>query len=510
MKNKKLGLLLIFSFTFLFFRAADAQAQEGIIPVIKFKDADIKVVLQSIAEKATKNGKRINIVSSPKVEGFIRVSLENVDWQTALEAVLKTYEYWYIWVGDNIILVDTLENIRAREAQERERQEVETPRLQVFRLKYIDANDARNAVTPLLSPVGRASVLEMTGQAGWEFGSDVTKRARAAEGKVSRTKVLVISDISKKLDEIDKLLAEIDVMPQQVLIKAKIMEVNRDLLKDIGFDWGTGSGGASSSTMSFIDVANDDGVDRKQIAGHILGSKPSIFSAKGESNVTADNTGLKLVVKKLWGSQFEAIIHTLEEDIRTNTLSSPNILTLNNQEASILVGEKYPIVKTEISAENGAILGGSAEYRDIGIQLNVVPQICGEDENFINMIVHPAITSIGSTVSILNADEVVLASYPRITSREAETQIIIRNGEMIVLGGLLKEVKSKGTTGVPVLKDIPLLGKLFRRQSKDTEIVDLLIFLSATIVNPGDAIPEQVVDVTRVTAQFEQRADYYK
>ncbi|UCD15814.1 MAG: hypothetical protein JSV34_01840 [Candidatus Omnitrophota bacterium] len=505
--------IIYFLFSFLCFLSSVfcflSYAQEAaLIPVIKFKDADIRVVLQSISEKAVKDGKKVNILASPGVQGFVSVSLENVDWQTALDAVLKTYDYSYIWVGDSIILVDTVERIGERQAQERQRQEVEVPRLKVFKLKYLDASDASKAVRPLLSAVGRVTVLEATGQAGWEFGADVTKRSRASEGKVSRTKVLVVSDVSKKLDEVEQLLAAIDVMPQQILIKSKIMEVQRDLLRDIGFDWGTGQTGASSTTLTYVDMSSDNDEDRKQAAGHFLADQitPTLFGPRETTTLTTTNTGLKVALKKLAGTQFETIMHALEEDARTNTLSAPTILTLNNQEASILVGEKFPIVETKVSTETNQIVGGSLEgYQDIGIQLNVVPQICGDKGGYISLIIHPAVTSSSSTVAVQDSDGNTLVEYPRITTRETETQIVIKDGDTIVMGGLLREITSKQEIGIPFLKDIPFLGKIFRRETDDVAIIDLLIFVTAEILDPGQAVSEQLLDTERVMSEFKKQ-----
>ncbi|MCM8787772.1 MAG: hypothetical protein NC935_06980 [Candidatus Omnitrophica bacterium] len=484
-------------------KATKLEEKEGIIPSLKFKDADIKVVLSAIAEKATKEGKKINIVFTPKVTGLVTINLEEVDWQTALEALLKTYGYAAMYYKD-IVIIGTFEEIKEKEVQERERQGVEPPQIKVFKLKYIDANDAKRAVDPILSPAGKSSVLEITGQAGWEFGTDVTKRTRQKEGRISRTKVLLVSDISRKLSEVENLLKEIDVMPKQILINAKIMEVNRDALKDIGFDWGTGSSGASSATeFSQVTFESKDDAETKSIGGHILSGivSPSVFSPKTEG-LSIANTGLKLVFKQLTGTEFEAIIHALEEDVRTNILSAPTIITLNNQEASILVGTKYPIIKTSLSTETGQIVGGSLDiYQDIGIQLNVVPQICGESDEFINMIIHPAVTSYTQTSKVVSGTT-TLVEYPIILSREAETQILIKDGETIVLGGLLKDVKSTQQTGVPFLSKLPIIGWFFRRDTKDTEKVDLLIFITAHIVKPGEIIPETVLKTSDVTSKF--------
>jgi len=497
-RMQKFFLAFLFAFALQFGLSSFSQE---LIPVVKFKDADIKVVLQSISQKATKDGKKVNIVVSPKVEGLVTVNLESVDWQTALKGVLDAYGYSYKWVGDNIVLVATVEEIKERDLQEKERQEIEVPKLKVFKLKYLDANDAKKAIEPLLSPVGKASVLETTGQAGWEFGDDVAKRKRVEEGQISRTKTLVVSDISKNIDEVEKLLKEIDIMPKQVLIKARIMEVNRDLLRDIGFSFGTGTTGASSSTFAF-DQLNLNAKNTKTLGGHSLESvTPSVFTPKA-TGLTSNNTGLKIDFKKLTGAEFEVVMHALEEDVRTNTLSAPSILTLNNQEASIMVGTKFPILKTQVSEQSSQIIGGSLErYQDIGIQLNVVPQACGENDEFINMIVHPVVSSQNGTTKI-QSGTTTLAEYPIILTREAQTQLVVKDGETIVMGGLLKEVVGKEKTGIPVLKDLPWIGWAFRRDTHDVEKIDLLIFLTVDILKPGEEIPPETVNARTVISKL--------
>lgn len=484
------------------------EAEEGTIETLKFKDADIRIVLQAVAEKVSKEGKKLNIVTTPSVQGLVTVNLQNVDWQTALKVITTTYGYGYKWIGDNIILISTLDEIKERDTKERELQGIETPLVRVFKLRYLDASDAKKAVDPLLSPLGRSSVLELTGQAGWEFGTDVTKRARSKEGKVSRAKILLVSDVTKKLDDVENLLKQIDVSPKQILIKSRIMEVNRDLLRDIGFDWGSGTSGASDLNITQLPLASKNDAVTKNLGGHMftLGNftTPSVFGPK-TTGLNINTAGLKMVFRQLVGTELEVILHALEEDTRTNTLSAPTILTLNNQEASILVGRKYPIVEMSVSTQTNQIIGGSLEeYRDIGIQLNVVPQICGEAEDFINMIIHPAVTTYAQTVKVTSQSGTTLVEYPIIETREAETQIVVRDGETIVLGGLLKDVKSKQEVGVPILSKIPIIGAIFRRNTRDTEKIDLLIFITAKIVKPGDILPQEITNGATVCSEFKK------
>jgi general secretion pathway protein D len=278
-------------------------------------------------------------------------------------------------------------------------------------------------------------------------------------------------------------------MPQQVLIETKIMEVNRDVLRDIGFDWGLGSrGAAQTSTVSTTALTKTDvGNKVHALGGHSLSglNSPSVFSPKDStmSGVEPFDVGLELLWQKIGGTEFEAILHALEEDVSTNTLSAPRILALNNQEASIIIGTRYPILATTVSGTDSTTTTVSLDYyQDIGIQLNVVPQIGAN--NYINMVLHPAITE---QINVLGTNQ-----YPIINTREAETRVVMKDGETIVIGGLLKDVKAKGITGIPILSKIPFLGVFFRRETVDTQKIDLLIFITANIIKEGQFTPQEI------------------
>jgi type II secretory pathway component GspD/PulD (secretin) len=290
---------------------------------------------------------------------------------------------------------------------------------------------------------------------------------------------------------------QLDVMPQQILIEARIMEVNRDKLKDIGFDWGTGSGGAESTTITMTPTAKREGVDVTQIGGHMLGDQitPSVFGPKESATLTTANTGLRVLFKRLTGAQFEVLLHALEEDVHSNTLSAPRIMTLNNQEATILVGTRYPILKTDTTgAGSTAVTNVTLDYyQDIGIQLNVVPQV--GMNNYINMVIHPAVSAYTTSDTAITT-----AKYPIIDVREAETRILMKDSETVVIGGLLKDVKSKEIIGIPFLSKIPILGIFFRRETIDTQKIDLLIFITAHIVKEGEFSAEEI-------AKLEERLD---
>jgi type IV pilus assembly protein PilQ len=452
---------------------------------LDFKEADIRNVLKIISYKSN-----VNIVTTPEVMGNITIRLVDVPWEKALDVILRTYGFGYERVG-NIITVAPIEKLTTQKKQEAELAQIQPTATEVFNLKYIDAQDAKKALEPQLSPRGKITVLEMTGQEGWEFGgTELGKRKRSLETKKSRSKILIVSDVPPSLNKIKEVVEQIDIIPQQILIETRLMEVSRDKLKDIGFDWGTGTAGAWTYTSAPTDLSLDS-KDKSSIAGRNLGSEftPSIFGpleGTGSTGLPGSypyKAGLEILFKKLTGTQFEMILHALEEDAHTNTLSAPRIMALNNQEASILVGTRYPILKTEVSGTEYAITKITLDYyQDIGIQLNVVPQISANDH--INMVIHPAVSSYTSTITT--------NEYPIIQIREAETRVLMKDGETLVIGGLLKDVKSKEVIGIPFLRDIPILGALFRREIEDKGKIDLLIFITARIVKEGELTPEEI------------------
>lgn len=317
---------------------------------------------------------------------------------------------------------------------------------------------------------------------------------------MARSKIIIISDISPVLDKIKEVIEKIDVKPLQVIIETRIMEVSMDKLKDIGFDWGTGQNGATSTTIVSTPTEKDNsGNTVSQVGGFAMGSQgsPAGFSPKASSiggTTSTFNTGLKVLFQRLTGTQFEVMLHALEEDVNTNTLSAPRILALNNQEATILVGTRYPILKQDTTTSGSTPVTSVTldYYQDIGIQLNVVPQVGAN--NYINMIVHPAVTSYTQTLGTSPA------LYPIIETREAETRILMSDGETIVIGGLLKDIKIKNRQGIPFLSRIPILGVLFSRDTYDTGKIDLLIFITSRIAKEGELSAEEI-------AKLEERLD---
>lgn len=474
-----------------------AAAEESAV-TLDFKDADIQNVLRVLAYKSG-----VNIVASKEVVGTVTIRLVDVPWEQALSVILSTYGFAYEREG-NIITVSTMETLKLRRENQRQLADIEGVTSRVFNLKYIDASDAKKMLEAQLSPQGKISVMEVTGQKGWEFGvptagGSTTEAGGKAERerRAARSRSLVITDTPTYLDRIEKILKDMDVKPNQILIEARIMEVSRDALKDLGIEFSTGQrlethGVDRTAGRVNVGDAHHEGTITGRVysetdSNQLYTFTPANFVPRA-TGLTPYNAGLEFLFRRLVGREVEIMVHALEEDIRTNTLSAPRVLTLSGQEAEIMVGEKYPIIETNVSGTSGTTTTTLAYYQDIGIQLYVVPQISGE-EQYINMIIHPVISSFTQTVSANN--------YPRLVTREAETQVLMYDGETIVIGGLLKDVKSQGKIGIPILSDIPIIGSIFTRRTNDIEKIDLLIFITARIVRPGELTEREMAMVKK-------------
>ena len=452
--------------------------EEAVLPPAKetitldFKEADIRDVLKVIAYKSG-----VNIVASPEVAGTVNVRITDVPWEKALDVILKSYGYAYD-KQENIIMVAPLEKLTAQRKMEQDLAQVQPTVTEIVNLRYIDAGDAKKAIGPQLSPRGR-----VTGQAGWGFGGAFSEKRSRTGQTTSRSRTMIVSDIPPVLEKISEVLVKIDVKPKQVLIETRIVEISHDKLKDIGFDFGTGPAGSAATEEAEMVAMTRNILTGSNVSGGI-GVTPSAFGPKAAA-ISAANTGLQLVFQKLGGTRFEIILHALEEVVATNVLSAPSILTLDNQEATILVGEQFPIVSTTKSSDTASTVDVSLDsYIDIGIQLNVVPQVSGINRDYINMIVHPAVTSEGTLIE---------NRYPRITTRETQTQVLMRSGETIMIAGLIKDVKNESIQGVPFLRRIPWLGKVFfERTTIDTEKVELVIFITANVVDDEGLTTDQL------------------
>jgi len=499
---------------FIVLSVSTAFGASSALSSLKFKDTEISTVLKAIEKKAGQEGKNITIVTTPEVFGLVTVDLENVDWKTAFKVILKMYDLGYIQDG-NILTVSTLTKIG--EDQKKEDDALFASggmKIEAFKLKHVEAADVAKMVQPFLSEKGKVSVMDAVNKQGWGFsattsglmsvpdsGSGSTSNTMSAvpqnTTKMTRTKILAVSDTPIVVRQVAKLIEEVDVAPKQVLIRAVILEVRQQTVFDLGLDFGT-------PTDNF---GSQDSIFKKTFtAGSQSGfaniSPDAFIPPEGASSAIDPYTsGFNFAFSKVKGTKFNVLLHALQEDENTNTLSTPTVLTMDGREATILVGEQFPILGTTSSTNVNNTVGGSLSYyQNIGIQLRVVPQICSENEDKVNLIVHPTVSNQNGTVNVMGGTTgtATIAQYPIIDTREAETQMVIDDGDTVVMGGLLSDAKTKEVMGVPFLSNIPLLGKIFDRDTKNSNKTDLVVFLTVKIVRPSTVLPADVLDRTKI------------
>lgn len=445
-------------------------------------------VLKFIAEQSD-----TSIVISPEVsEQMMDVTIKDIPLDEALDVILKPYGCGHSKIGKTVV-VDRLENLSRLN-------EVEPLSSRVFRMKYLDAKGVMKIAESMLSPRGKVYVLVNVQVPGWEMtdlqgnkglAAVVRQKSDKKDEETASSQTLVVTDTPSSLTRIANVIAELDIRPGQVEIQAHFLEFNDGALRDIGVDWGAFKNSGEFQTGS-INPAT--GATVGDTLGTTFGeAQPSAFPGNELtkiSGVAPYNAGLALGLVRQGTTSLEAMLHAVEENKDVNVLSAPRIFAQENQEANILVGEKFPIVSTEQQDTGGStrITTRLEKYEEIGIKLNVIPQIC-EDET-ISMVINPSATELRE-LKKFNLNE-----YPWLTTRQVQTRLTVKSGDTIAIGGLVNDRQIKGTQRVPFLGSIPYLGKLFSRDTITNRKVELMVLIKATIMNDpaalGDAVDRRI------------------
>lgn len=504
-KNLKKAVLIMFVLFFCSnFVFAEAEKSEALETSEKdsalvFNDTDIRDVLRLIAEEYN-----LNMVMADDVTGTVTLRLKGTSLQNTLDAILAGRGYDYE-IRDNIIRVGKNESIQNERTQRTSREGQEVLVTEVVVLRYLDAYDIKDTVKSLLTSRGNVTVLERRPYKGFRFGtqsssnssntrsnsSSATPNASAilggggssggsnASGSSSglqgrdedkpRSNTLMIIDVRSQVDKVKEIIAKVDIAPRQILIDARLLEVTTGTLKDLGIDFYNSSGVSPGDGTNSIVTNINSGISSSSINSNVLSNAFPVST----------DAGLHSVLTKVEGSDVNVILHALAQDSRTKTLSSPRILTIENQEAAILVGEQFPIFQSNVS-DQGTTTESLAYFQPIGISMQVIAQVTPENE--ISMIVHPTVSSIGTFVTGTSG-----LTQPRINTREADTRVIMKNGETLVIGGLLQDEDDNKYHSIPPFDHVPVLGRLFTRKQTSIQQMNLLIFITPTVVKPGES-----------------------
>ena len=410
-------------------QAVISTAKSGLVS-LDFRDADIRNVLKVLSYNSG-----INIVAGPEVTGLVTIELKDVPWQKALEVVLSMYGYGYDRKGD-IITVTTIENLKKRREDNLVLAEQEPLSTKTFILNFAKAADVI------------ASIEKM-------------KTSRGSINYDQRTNAVIVRDIESNIELMENVIKILDNVTPQVYIEAKVVETTISNTDNLGVDWTVKASAAGSkhpTTWPF-----DTGNNR-----YIVGQFPS-------------TTSTDFTYGTLNASQMSAVLELLSSRSDTNILSNPRIVTLDNQTARIVVGTQYPIPTYTYNEEQAKLQVSGWEYKDIGIIFEVTPHV--NNAGFVTLDMEPKITAILDFVTVENTQ------LPRLSTEEAKTRVMVKDGETLVIAGLIKDQVTDTKSHVPFLGDIPLLGKAFQKSEVSKSKTDLLIFLTPHIITPE--IPAQ-------------------
>jgi len=420
-------------------RNAERSAYNGEKLSLNFQDIEVRSVLQLIADFTN-----LNLVASDTVQGGITLRLQNVPWDQALDLVLKTKGLDKRKVG-NVLLVAPADEIAARERQELESQK-QIADLEPLRRELLQVNYAKAAeIAKLFQSVTRA-----------EDKSDERGSITVDE----RTNNIIAYQTRERLDELRRIVSQLDIPVRQVMIEARIVEANVDYDKSLGVRWG----GSIQNQGNW----NVSGVSNGTNGSSTIGTPGSTSSNSPfvDLGTTANTSGLGIAFitdNVLLDLELTAMEKTGNGEI----VSQPKVVTSDKETAKILKGTEIPYQE---AASSGAT---SVSFKEASLSLEVTPQITPDNR----IIMEVKVTK--DEPDYLNK----VQDVPPIKKNEVNAKVLINDGETIVIGGVFSNTQSKVVDKVPFLGDVPYLGRLFRRDVVSEKKSELLVFLTPRIMN---------------------------
>ena len=419
---------------------------------LNFQDIEVRAVLQIIADFTG-----LNLVASDTVTGRITLRLQNVPWDQALTLVLKTKGLDKRQEG-NVLMVAPAAEIAERERQELESkkqvQELAPLQTEHIRIRYARAKD----LFKLFSPAGGGK--GAAGAAPSGTGSLLSSRGQVIVD--DRTNSLLVTETAQKLEEFRRIVKLLDVPIRQVLIEARIVIANSDFEKQLGISWGG----------KFMDTIN---------SGKLLEGGGSMTTITGAPTATVefpDALAVDLGVGGPTGSfaigytgsdvLINMELSALESQGRGEVVSQPKVITGDKQQATIKSGTEIPYQE---SAANGET---TISFKEAVLKLDVTPSITPDDRVILDLVINQ--DSVGENVSTGTG------TVPSIDTNAIKTQVLVGNGETVVLGGVFKSTDINTVDKVPFLGDLPYVGRLFKREATSRTKQELLIFITPRIL----------------------------
>ncbi len=417
---------------------------------LNFQNIEVRAVLQLIADFT-----EFNLVASDTVGGNVTLRLKNVPWDQAMDIILKSKGLGMRQVG-NVVMVAPQEEIAAREKLELEAQQ-QIQELAPLRTEFVQVNYAKAADIASLIKADENNLLSERGNVTVD----------------ERTNTLLIQDTAEQLSDIRGVVQALDIPVRQVLIESRIVIANEDFSKDLGVRFGyshfndqknlalTSANGTKSDFVSAIGGG---------IAGDTDYNSTTAFHTDGLENYIVDlgvagpAAAFKWSIGRIGSYLLQLELSALQAEGRGEVVSSPRVITANQKEAIIEAG-------TEIPYQEASSSGATAiSFKKAVLSLRVTPRITPDDRIIMDLSVNK--DSVGQ----------VFAGVPSIDTNEVTTQVLVANGDTVVLGGIFESENRDDVTSVPFFGDLPYLGRLFKNTSVDSSKQELLVFVTPKIL----------------------------
>ncbi len=419
---------------------------------LNFQDIEVRSVLQLIADFTD-----LNLVASDTVSGRITLRLKNVPWDQALELILKTKGLDQRQVG-NVLLVAPAAEIAAREKLELENQK-QISELAPLRTEFVQ--------------VRYASATELFGlfETSSEGSSNSILSPRGSVIVDERTNSIIITDTSDRLEEFRRIIAQLDIPVRQVLIEARIVTATANFSEEIGIAWGGGGYlengsnavrfGGTVETLTEVQTIRNDRLSGQAQSDAAITFPGAYLVDLGVAGSDATSFAIGLT-KRDWLLDLE--LSALASDGHAEIVSRPKVITADKSTALIESGVEIPYQE---ATSSGAT---SVSFKDAVLALEVTPQITPDDR--IIMALNVKQDTVG----------VVFEGVPSINTNEVETEVLVDNGQTVVLGGIFTTDKNVSVTKTPFLGDLPYIGQLFKRTLERDDKQELLIFITPRII----------------------------
>lgn len=419
---------------------------------LNFQNIEVRAILQLIADFTG-----LNMVTSDAVSGNVTLRLKNVPWDQALDIILKSRGLGMRQSG-NVIMVAPSEELASRERLE------------------LEANRQVEELAPLRTEfvqINYAAAADLMGLIQAEENNLLSERGNVSID--SRTNTLIIQDVSTSLEAVRGLISELDVPIRQVLIESRIVNADESFAKDIGVRFGYSKHtkqGTQTRTNIGEDPADPFAVIGGGQAGNVNYGAGTAFTTGDNENlivdlpaIPGDATSLALAIGKVGSYLLQLELSALIAEGRGEDIASPRVITANQHEAVIESGVQIPYQE---ASSSGAT---SVSFQDAVLSLRVTPQITPDDRIIMDLEVNQDSLS-GTSVN----------GVPAINTRSVTTQVLVQNGETVVLGGVYTSTDRKAVDRTPFFGDLPYVGFLFKRTDIDSSKSELLIFITPKIL----------------------------